>query len=103
MILFEYTYEREGNDSWLIDKVEIHSDSMGLTLVHKYKWSGWNGEDKGSNLIELDEYDVDAAQERINKFLEDHSFYHKWPNGYEEGIKEINLREILANKKDKWN
>lgn len=53
MILYEKTYEREGNDSWLIDHIQIQKNFMGLYLERKYKYSGW-GEDSGSISIELD-------------------------------------------------
>lgn len=95
MILHSQTYERQGNDSWLIDIVEIHRDAMGLSLVHKYKWSGWAGEDKGSRIIELDEYDIMNSQKKINDFLTEESLFTQYPSGNIEGIKEIDLLLII--------
>jgi len=40
MILYENTYEREGNDSWLKDYVQLHNNSIGLYLEHKKRWTG---------------------------------------------------------------
>lgn len=99
MILFEQTYEREGNDSWLIDIVEIHSDAIGLSLVHKHKWTGWVGDDKGSRIIELDAYDLMSSQEKVNNFLKEESLYREFPSGAVEGIREIDLVEIFNNRR----
>jgi len=95
MILYEKVYEREGNDSWLKDQVQINDSPMGLFLEHKYNWSGWAGDSKGSNTLELDEYDMEGAQKKVDDFIEKHGLFDKFPNGDEDGIK-INLKELLT-------
>jgi hypothetical protein len=86
MILYESVYEREGNDAWLKDYVQLHSNDMGLYLEHKKRWNGWNGEIKENNTIELDEYDLEKSQKLLDEYLYEHSI--------EDGII-IKLNELI--------
>ena len=86
MILYENSYEREGNDSWLKDYVQLHSNEMGLYLEHKKRWNGWNGEIKEDNTLELDEYDLSKSQKMLDEYL--------YENSLEDGII-IKLNEII--------
>jgi hypothetical protein len=86
MILYEKKYEREGNDSWLIDFVRLHYNSFGLYLEHKLHWNGWNGVIKENHTLELDVNNLDKSQEILNEYIDDNSLYRKFPNGDEEGI-----------------
>jgi hypothetical protein len=72
MILFSKLYEREGNDSWLKDYVEIRRNPFGLFLEHSVHHSGWAGEIKESYKIELDCSDIPESQIKVNKYLNDH-------------------------------
>lgn len=94
MILYKKIYEREGNDSWLKDYVELHRNDCGLFLEHKKRWNGWNGEIKENLTLELDINDLDASQSLLDDYIDEHSLYNKYSNGEEEGIK-INLKELL--------
>jgi hypothetical protein len=94
MILYENTYEREGNDSWLKDYVQLHSNDMGLYLEHKKRWNGWNGEIKENYTLELDENDLEKSQKMIDEYINEHSLYQKFHNGEEEGII-IKLNELI--------
>jgi len=71
-ILHSETYEREGNDSWLIDKIQIIREDGELILRHKIKHDGWNGKVRETREINLDEFDtIEEKQERVNKYMED--------------------------------
>jgi hypothetical protein len=91
MILYSKLYERPGNDAWLKDRIELVNDELGLYLEHKVRWSGWGEDIKENHTIELDPYDIEASQKKINLYIENHSLYHKHLDGTEEGIK-INLQ-----------
>lgn len=73
MILYEKIYEREGNDTWLKDYVQLHLNDMGLYLEHKKRWNGWNGEIKENNNLELYENDLDKSQKLLDEYLYEHS------------------------------
>lgn len=99
-VLYEKTYEREGNDSWLIDRVKLCNDyNFGLHLERKYKYTGWVGDDKGDHTLELDIDDLDASQKKLDEYIDEHSLYHEWTSGSTEGIK-INLKELLNIEED---
>jgi hypothetical protein len=94
MILYNNTYEREGNDSWLIDKVMLHYDDMGLYLYHKWKHSGWQGEDTGSHTLNLDVDDLEKSQKRLDAYIDENNLQREFPNGESEGIF-IKLNELI--------
>lgn len=94
-IIFSQIYEREGNDAWLKDLIQIHHNELGLYIDHKQRWSGWSGEIKEDNTIDLDIDDLDESQKIIDKYIDDNSLFRTFPNGDEEGIK-INLKEIIS-------
>ena len=94
MIIYDYTYEREGNDSWLIDNIKIHHDSMGLYMTHKLKWNGWGGTIKDYIEIDLDIDDIEKSQKIIDEYVDNNNLYHEYPSGHTEGIN-INLKELL--------
>lgn len=73
MILYENVYEREGNDAWLKDYVQLHLNDMGLYLEHKKRWNGWNGEIKENNTLELYEDDLEKSQKLLDEYLYEHS------------------------------
>jgi len=95
MILFSQLYEREGNDAWLKDLIQIHHNDMGLYIEHKQRWNGRRGESKEDYSIDLDIDDIEKSQKIIDEYIDEHSLYRKFPNGEEEGIKGINLKELL--------
>ena len=86
MILYENSYEREGNDAWLKDYVQLHLNDIGLYLEHKKRWNGWSGEIKENNTLELDEYDLDKSQKLLDEYL--------YGNSLEDGII-IQLNELI--------
>ncbi len=94
MILYEYCYERAGNDAWLKDYVQLHRNDCGLYLDHKKRWSGWSGDIKENHTLELDENDLEKSQKMIDEYIEEHSLYEKHSNGKEEGII-IKLTELI--------
>lgn len=94
MILYYDTYEREGNDAWLVDHVELHSNAIGLYLDHKRRWKGWNGDINGNHTLELDAGDIEGSQKKIDDYIREEGLYHEYPSGKTEGIK-IDLRELL--------
>jgi len=94
MVLYENLYEREGNDSWLKDYVQLHHNDMGLYLEHKKRWNGWSGEIKENYTLDLDLDDIETSQEKIDNYIEEHSLYKKYPSGKEEGVV-INLKEFF--------
>lgn len=71
MTLYEKLYEREGNDAWLKDYIEIRKTSLGLIMEHKVRHSGWNGPVKEDYTIDLDSDDIETSQNKIDKYLED--------------------------------
>lgn len=93
-ILYNKTYEREGNDAWLIDEITITITSLGLVMYHIKNWNGWGGPIKESNVINLDMDDVDGSQKRIDDYIDNNSLYSEYPSGHTEGIK-INLKNLL--------
>ena len=86
MILYENIYEREGNDSWLKDYVQLHNNSIGLYLEHKIRWNGWNGEIKENYTLELDENDLEKSQKLLDEYINEHNL--------EDGII-IKLNELI--------
>lgn len=73
MIIYEKNYEREGNDSWLKDYIQLHLNDVGLYLDHKKRWNGWNGEIKENNTLELDENDLEKSQKILDGYINEHS------------------------------
>lgn len=70
-ILYTETYEREGNDSWLIDKIQIIIEDGELILRHKVNHKGWNGSDKYTKELSLDECDnIEEKQEWVKNYME---------------------------------
>ena len=70
-ILHSETYEREGNDAWLIDKVQLILEDGELMLRHKVNHKGWNGPIKETHEIDLEEFDtMEEKQKRINDYME---------------------------------
>lgn len=70
-VLHSETYEREGNDSWLIDKIQIIMEDGELILRHKINHNGWNGPVKETREINLDEYhSLVDKQQRVNNYFE---------------------------------
>lgn len=96
MILYEKLYEREGNDSWLKDLVQIDHNPLELSLKHQQRWNGWAGEINEDNCITLDIDDLEKSQKIVDKFIDDKSLYTKFPSGHEEGV-QINLKELIEN------
>ena len=90
-ILHSETYEREGNDSWLIDKIQIIREDGELILRHKQNWtSSWADPIKGTCEINLDEFDsIEDKQKRVQEYME---------NVYlSTDMKVPNLKELLDN------
>lgn len=73
MILYNNIYEREGNDAWLKDYVDLHLNELGLYLEHKKRWDGWDGEIKEDYTLELDEDNLEKSQKLLNEYLYEHS------------------------------
>lgn len=71
MTLYEKLYEREGNDAWLKDCIEIRRTSIGLIMEHKVRHTGWNGDCNEDYTINLDSDDIEASQKKIDNYLED--------------------------------
>ncbi len=70
-ILHSETYEREGNDAWLIDKIQIIYEDEELILRHKINHKGWNGPIKEAREIVLDEYNsMEDKQKRVQEYME---------------------------------
>lgn len=95
MIIYSETYERAGNDSWLIDRVQLIKDEFGLYITHKKLWTGWGNDIKEDNTIYLDIDDLEMSQKKIDIFIENNSLFDEYPSGHKEGI-QINLRELLS-------
>ncbi len=86
MILYENSYEREGNDSWLVDYVQLHLNHLGLYLDHKKRWSGWRGDINDNYTLDLDIDDLEKSQEKLDRYLYDHDL---------EGTINIELKNLL--------
>ena len=70
-ILHSQINEREGNDAWFIDKIQIIMEDGELILRHKINHKGWNGDIKETREINLDEYaSMEDKQMRVNKYME---------------------------------
>lgn len=70
-VLHSETYEREGNDSWLIDKIQIIREDGELILRHKRNWTGWAEPIKETREINLDEFDsIEDKQKRVQEYIE---------------------------------
>jgi hypothetical protein len=70
-ILHTETYEREGNDAWLIDKIQIIREDGELMLRHKVNHNGWNGPVKETREIDLEEFSsIEAKQKRVTDYME---------------------------------
>jgi len=88
MILYSNLYEREGNDAWLKDYVELHRNDLGLYIDHKVRWTGWGEPINENYTLELDENDLEKSQILLDEYLDRHSL--------EEEMK-INLKELVNN------
>ena len=86
MILYENVYEREGNDAWLKDYIQLCLNDMGLYIEHKKRWNGWRGEINENNTLELDEYNLDKSQKLLDEYL--------YENSLKDGII-IKLNELI--------
>lgn len=73
MLLYDELYEREGNDAWLKDYIQLHLNGIGLYLDHKKRWNGWNGEIIENNTLELDQYDIEKSQKMLDEYLHEHN------------------------------
>jgi len=70
-ILHTETYEREGNDAWLIDKIQIIREDGELMLRHKINHNGWNGPVKETREIDLEKFDsIEDKQKRVTEYME---------------------------------
>ena len=70
-ILHSETYEREGNDAWLIDKIQIIMEDGDIILHHKINHNGWGGPIKETREINLNDYgSLEAKQKRVNEYME---------------------------------
>lgn len=87
-VLHSETYEREGNDSWLIDKIQIIREDGEIILRHKINWTGWAEPIKETREINLSEMSsVADMQYRLNKYMES--------KGLSEYMDIPNLKELL--------
>ena len=73
MVLYENTYEREGNDAWLTDYVQLCYNQTGLCLIHKKLWNGWGGDIKEDNILNLDESNLEMSQKKLDEYLFENS------------------------------
>jgi hypothetical protein len=70
-VLHEETYEREGNDSWLIDKIQLIKEDGELILRHKKNHKGWAGNIRETIEINLEDFDtIEDKQNRISEYIE---------------------------------
>jgi hypothetical protein len=90
MVLFSKLYEREGNDGWLKDYIEIIRNPLGLYFNHTLKHTGWAGDVNENYQIEIDVDDLNDAQQKIDLHLK---------NVLLEDEFQIKLEEILYEKK----
>ena len=90
--LYEKTYEREGNDSWLSDKILILKQASDtILLIHNKKWVGWGDDIIENSSTEINIDDIEEAQKAIDKYLDDNSLYYE---NDKDSIK-IDLKTIL--------
>jgi len=69
-VLHEEIYEREGNDSWLIDKIQLIQEDGELILRHKKNHKGWAGNIRETVEINLEDFDtLDEKQNKINEYM----------------------------------
>lgn len=86
-ILYTYTHERPGNDSWLIDKIQIIKEDNDLYLRHKIDHKGWNGGIKEVKNVDLNKYcTVKEKKKVVKQYLIDNMLFD---------IKIPNLKKIL--------
>ena len=72
MVIYINDYQRQGNDAWLKDYIEIrYSENKYLTLYHKKDWTGWAGTFKDENTLELDVDNIEESQKQIDVFLKE--------------------------------
>lgn len=89
-ILHSQLHEREGNDSWLIDKIQIIMEDGELIMRHKINHKGWNGDIKETREINLDEFHtIEEKQKRVTDYLENECLTPE--------IKIPNLSELIDN------
>lgn len=70
-ILYSETYEREGNDAWLIDKIQIIREDGDLILRHKVNHKGWNGPVKEVYEVDLEKYNsIEDKQKRVQEYMD---------------------------------
>ena len=70
-VLHSETYEREGNDSWLIDKIQIIQEDGEIILRHKIKWTGWAEPIKETREINLSEMSsISDMQDKLSEYME---------------------------------
>lgn len=69
-ILHSETYEREGNDAWLIDKIQIIYEDEEFIFIHKINYQGWNGPIRETFEFVIDEYSIAEEQKRIQEYME---------------------------------
>lgn len=97
MILYEKTYERPGNESWLVDMIQIHRNDLGLYVEHKIRWkSSWAEPITENHTIDLDENDLDESQKILDEYLDNNSLRITYPNKEKDGF-HINLKKIINN------
>lgn len=87
--LYSEIYEREGNDAWLIDKIQIINEDGEILLRHKINHNGWNGKTKETREISLDDYpSIEEKQNKVNEYMESECLLPE--------MKIPNLSEILS-------
>jgi hypothetical protein len=86
MILYQDTYEREGNDAWLIDTVKLFHEDGELYLYHRKNWKGWGEPIKETYTLDLDIDDIKKSQIKLDEYIDNNSLFNKYHNGVEEGI-----------------
>lgn len=88
-VLYSEVYEREGNDAWLIDKIQIIYEDDEYTLRHRINHNGWNGRIKETREISLDDYPtMEEKQKRVAEYMESECL--------DSHMKIPNLSEILS-------
>lgn len=86
-VLHSETYEREGNDSWLIDKIQIIKEDGELILRHKINHRGWSGPVKETREIALEEDFLEDNQKKVDEYMDNELLTPE--------MKVPNLKEIL--------
>ena len=87
-ILHTQTYQREGNDSWLIDKIQIIKEDGDLFLRHKINHKGWGGDIKETYEVQLGEYtSTEEKQKKVQQYMDSQILIPE--------MKIPNLKEIL--------